>query len=1011
MRETIKMNRRFARKPLAIAVSAAIAGTALAVSMPSMAAEADDQVTEEIVVRGIRGSLSKSADLKRDSAGVLDAITAEDIGDFPDTNLAESLQRITGVAIDRERGEGKNVTVRGFGPQFNLVTLNGRQLPTNQGLSRSFDFGNLASEGVAAVEVYKSARADVPTGGIGSTINIVTTRPLEAPGLKATVAASAMRDHSRYEGTKTTPEVSALFSNTFADDTVGVSLSLVRQERESGGNTANVGAWHTFDGAVNNSWGCGDPANEAWGGIPAAPSDCNSWQATQTNRPEAGELYSVPQSIGYEIASYDRTRTNGQLMVQFQPSDAVRATVDYTFAELELARSYTNLSSWFNFDAQETTYTDGPIATPLIYKERLGNSDLSMASGYDAFVSKLDSVGLNVEWEVNDRLSLELDHHSSTSERKPDSPYGDSALLSLAIWDRDETTGYFGPGQELPILEVVMGEPISAANVQTTGSVFARNVSDMEIDQTRLSGTFNFDSSVIESVDFGIELSNVSNEAAFSAVQRDAWGSALGTPIGAIEDLLTPASMAGAFDQIPGGNDPRLQTEYFRFDMQAMITRMESLMASGDMVTFAGTMNNGDCGTGLCTSSDWLAQRFTEEESQAAYFQANLVGSLGGLPTATRLGLRYEKTDVESRALSPNYVGLDWVGGNELVANTAGTAFSQKSGDYNVFLPSLDFRVDVTDDVVARFSASKSMTRPDYLSIDGGRLINNPVRVTGGSGSGGNPGLLPYESVNIDLSLEYYYGEGSYVAAGYFRKKVENFIENQNVVEVIDSLPHPALGPLVDDARAAGISNSGEWLGWILGNRADADGVNVDAGRVSGVVGRDPGAPIDFSTPVNREETATMDGWELVLQHNFGSTGFGLIANVTLVDADISYDNTLDQFVDQFVLTGLGDTANLVAFYDKDGFSARIAYNWRDDFLGGIGQSQQFGGARNPSFTAAYQQVDLGVNYWINDNFQVYLDALNVTDETTHVYGRVDEQTLFAAQLGPRYNLGVRYKF
>ena len=206
-------------------------GAAIGVSFPSLAAEADNQVTEEIVVRGIRGSLVKSSDLKRDSAGVLDAITAEDIGEFPDTNLAESLQRITGVAIDRERGEGKNVTVRGFGPQFNLVTLNGRQLPTNQGTSRSFDFGNLASEGVSAVEVYKSARADVPTGGIGSTINIITTRPLEAPGLTATVAASAMRDHSRYEGTKTTPEVSALFSNTFADDTVGVSLSLRQGER------------------------------------------------------------------------------------------------------------------------------------------------------------------------------------------------------------------------------------------------------------------------------------------------------------------------------------------------------------------------------------------------------------------------------------------------------------------------------------------------------------------------------------------------------------------------------------------------------------------------------------------------------------------------------------------------------------------------------------------------------------------------------------------------------------
>jgi TonB-dependent receptor len=116
------------------------------------------------------------------------------MGDFPDTNLAESLQRITGVSIDRSRGEGSRVTVRGLGPDFNLVTLNGRQMPTTSGLGRSFDFGNLASEGISAVQVFKSGRADVPTGGMGATINIVTTRPLDAPGFRATAAASAMYD-------------------------------------------------------------------------------------------------------------------------------------------------------------------------------------------------------------------------------------------------------------------------------------------------------------------------------------------------------------------------------------------------------------------------------------------------------------------------------------------------------------------------------------------------------------------------------------------------------------------------------------------------------------------------------------------------------------------------------------------------------------------------------------------------------------------------------------------------
>ncbi|MFL3646474.1 MAG: TonB-dependent receptor plug domain-containing protein, partial [Cellvibrionales bacterium] len=156
-------------------LSSSIALVLSSVSAPGIAQE--EPTLEEIIVEGgIRGSLKRSMDIKRDSNGVVDAISAEDIGKFPDTNLAESLQRITGVSISRVRGEGSSVTVRGFGPEYNLVTLNGRQMPTHNRTSRSFDFGDLASEGVAGVQIYKTARADIPTGGIGSLINILTTR-------------------------------------------------------------------------------------------------------------------------------------------------------------------------------------------------------------------------------------------------------------------------------------------------------------------------------------------------------------------------------------------------------------------------------------------------------------------------------------------------------------------------------------------------------------------------------------------------------------------------------------------------------------------------------------------------------------------------------------------------------------------------------------------------------------------------------------------------------------------
>ena len=984
----------FRKSPVAAAVSLALAGAAVHAQEDAGGPAAQTGMIEEVVVVGIRQSLKRSMDLKRSRDGVVDAITAEDIGDFPDSNLAESLQRITGVSIDRERGEGARVTVRGFGPDFNLVLLNGRQMPTTSGLGRSFDFGDLASEGIAAVEVYKSGQANVPTGGIGSTINIRTTRPLESPGMKFTAAASGLYDTSTEEGKDLTPEVSALFSNTFAEDTVGIALSAVRQERNNGANTASVGGWRTFPGEVDNCW-CGVGPSE-WGGIPPA-GDPN-----QENRPGAGDLYSVPQNIGYELAEYDRVRTNGQLTLQWQPAETLVATLDYTYSELELERTYSNLSAWFNFGGQETVWTDGPQASPLVYTENLPNSDYSMGAGQDAWRTRNGSAGLNLMWDVTDRFTLEFDYHDSTARRKPDSPFGDSALLSMASFTRNRTTGYFG--EDLPVLELTLGNPLSPDDMIVTGSVFQNNYSKMGIEQGELAGNFNFDAGFVESIDFGVQLTEVNNRSAGSVVQRDAWGGV--TQTGAIADLLTPASAEEAFNEVPGGDDARRQVDFFVFDMAEVIARTESLMASGEAATFM-LADMGDCGTGLCTSSRFTSDRRTTEESVAAYAQVNMGTELGQMYIDLRLGLRYEQTDIASEALSPAYTMINWIAGNELTAVQGDPEFTELEGDYDMWLPNVDLKIDFTDSLVGRFSFSETMTRPNYGDIQGGQTINSLVRVDGGTGNRGNPNLLPFESTNFDASLEFYYGIDSYIAAGYFYKDVKNFIGISSVVEETFGLPHPALGPLAEEARAAtGSTDSGTLYSWILQNRPDAAGVDAANGIITGVAGRDPASPFNLTVPVNIEQ-ATMKGWEFVIQHTFGDTGFGAIVNATLVDANVGYDNF--SLLQQFVLTGLSDSANVIAFYDKHDFSVRVAWNWRDDFLAGTGQANV--GAGPPTYVAAYQQLDVSASYWFTDSMQVYVDILNLTDETTHVYGRDKAQTLFAAQAGPRYNIGFRYKF
>ena len=186
----------------------------LPLSTIAVAQDANEEETiEEVVTTGIKSSLKDAIDIKRSNVGVMEAITAEDFGKFPDGNLAESLARVAGVAIDRSNVEGEGVAVRGFGPELNLVTLNGRQMPTVPGQwggGRSFNFGDIASPGVAAVELYKSTNNSLPSGGIGSTINMVTTKPLNIDGTKFSLSAGMVDDSTSTEDL--TPEISLLYA-------------------------------------------------------------------------------------------------------------------------------------------------------------------------------------------------------------------------------------------------------------------------------------------------------------------------------------------------------------------------------------------------------------------------------------------------------------------------------------------------------------------------------------------------------------------------------------------------------------------------------------------------------------------------------------------------------------------------------------------------------------------------------------------------------------------------------
>ena len=954
----------------------------------------DERREDVVVVTGIRGSLMDSMGLKRDAQGVVDAITAEDIGKFPDTNLAESLQRITGVSIDRSLGEGSSVTVRGFGADFNLVTFNGRQMPTSTlgdgaspPSSRSFDFGNLASEAVSAVEVYKTSRASIPTGGIGATINIRTTRPLEAPGLRATVGVKGVLDESQLEDPDLTPEISGLYSDTFLDDRLGVAVSGSYQHRKGGVAQANVG-WR--DGYLGSS----DYADE-WGALPV-PGSWNYVDGIE-NRPGDNDVYAVPQNADYELADFDRKRVNGQLTLQYDFTNNLRATADYTYSRNKVEVNRSTAGVWFDHATTNSAWTDGPVAGPLYDTEFFGATDLAYSGALIANESENKSLGFNLDWQVNDRLNLVLDAHNSTADSRPTNKYGSSVNLGTTVYGISEQTINFE--NDLPVISFVSGpglpDPEDVSNRVGSGSSFRNATMRNEITQIRLMGSYEFDSQLIDSVDFGV--SNIDNQvdSAYGFIQTDSWGG-LGSPADYPDDLFEWVSLPDKFEGISGANDPNMLQGMYRFNFVELAELMEAQF---------GICSSPATGTPLGPDT-CLAYQSTDrdirEKSNSAFLQLNNGFNLFGNEANLSLGVRYEQTDLTSTALQLKPTGTTWSAANELYYTYDGTENDiVKENSYEHFLPSIDFDFMPLDYVKLRASYSQTISRPSYNELQSGIEYVVPFRVLEASGNQGNAELDPYKSDNIDVSAEWYYADDSYVSLGYFRKKVENFIGNGRIDQIVPDVYNPWNGPRADAARAAlgASATQDEIRNFIIANYPDT----LDAS--GNPIGLPEDAPILLRTniPVTSDQTAEFSGLEFAVQHLFGDTGFGVVLNYTLTDSDFGYDNTKPYNEPQFAVPGLSDSANIIAFYDKNGIQVRAAYNWRDEFLSA--------GGNNPFYVEAYGQLDVNASYEFDNGISLFVEGINVTGEDRRGHRRHQNNVYFMNQGEPRFAFGARKTF
>jgi len=952
------------------------------VGFPAAAQTASDTgAVETVVVTGIRGSLERSLDVKRNALGLVDAISMEDIGKFPDSNLAEALMRIPGVTISRAgtmggmatTGQATEITVRGFGPAFNETLFDGREIPSANG-GRAFDFSGLSADMVSALEVYKSPDSSLSAGAIGATVNVKYPKPFDKEGL--TIVGAASTSYAPNDG-RFTPTGNFLVSDTFFGGKVGVLVA---------------GAYSKLDTTqyqVSN-----------WGWIGQYIYPC---QYTSTCTPTdfaAGKDLTKPiwftQDLAIQRNQDTEERQNARVAVQFQPTEHLLVTLDGNYARDTVDENELQYAIWNNGDEMRNVKTSSNGT--IVDYTRSGPSDFS-SSEYLGVQQTYD-VGLNVKYDVDNHLTLLFDFDQSLSSLNPgdhlsavgmDVGYGSSTGgTNSANFEIVQPGGHslpyyknYGPnGDESLLLDTaIMGSHITAVTAQRN-----RNM----VNQVRAEATWTEENLIVKFG--GSYIANHYHMSYYDPFADGLWQawSGYGPDSGNATGVHMPSSIfkgTVSVGSIPGWNTVSMIPGLLKYSRTDAWAYLESLgiPTSGTPGTpgYIPGFNWGCClVNGKTTYTGMNANKLMGfdpgsfqqvfEDTYALYASVSTDASFAGMPLKVNAAARYEYTSVKASGIDQPLTGLAVMPGDP-------TAYLYTMGDetqttetnsYQYLLPNIDLNLQVTDDFHLRFDASRTLTRPNLNDLKpnksgwGGRKDALGV-------SGGNPQELPYLSDNVDISAEWYYAPNSYAAADVFVKSVSNFVVGGSSTLVLD-------------------------------------GTNGNPR----VIDPNTNSPAVFTLSQNvNGPTANVYGIELAWQHMFGDSGFGYQINGTIVQSDKPYDPT-NLTTNAFAVAGLADSANFVTFYDKNGFEIRFAANWRDTYIDHFGQGLSAGtmfGAE-PVIVNGTWTLDASTSYDITDNINVYFEANNLMDVAYSTRGRFTDQVLDVVSVGRRFTAGVHFK-
>lgn len=900
-------------KYISIAISLALLG-----SLPTSAAEtnvekkANDE-TEIINVVGIKRSMLSANDLKRNASVITDGISAEDIGVFPDGNVAEALQRITGVSIDRSGGEGRFVTVRGLGPEFNTVLANGRMLAT-ENAGREFSLDVLSADLINGAQVYKSSNAVLTEGAIGGTVDISTWRPFDIEGTRFIASGAATYDTNAEESDV---KASALYSNTFNDNSMGFLMSIAYSERTARLDKIFSDGYRDLD-----------------------------FDASQTQNGQAITGATTLAAQRFQVFNQDRERLGGTAVFQWRPNKNHEITIDGLFSLFDVADS--SFQAAYPLDAGRATgFSNVVVDENNIVTSATKDGRVDVIKGSNPRDTTTFQVGYNHEWQINDNLRLVGDIAYSKAEGKG---YGRDRFFIV----RADTEVSFTMANDFPL--ITTSQDLTDPSIWESHVVAkqGRDTSD-DILEAKLDFDYILDNAgVMQSLQFGVYYSE--REKAVNASQRGACATCYnGGKINYTDSsFFTPFAPSNYMSEV-GGNFTKQWIDFSYDDIPAFLLSEAALsqLSPEDRVSIEARIADG----GFEARPSPSRTTNVTEDSLAAYLQL----SLGADTWDALIGGRYIETDQVSTGQFQEITELvdildpDGFVENRTVTLSDPTSTSFKN-NYSEFLPSASLRMDLDDDgdLILRAGYSDTLTRPTISSLS--TRISYSTNVGAERVSASNPNLKPFKSTNYDLSLEWYFNDVGSLTFAAFKKELDSFL-------TVSTEPVTILGVQFGDTRPR---NGGE---------GDITGFEIAYQQIFDTLP----APFD---------------------------GLGVQTNYTNIDSSADFSNLGGS--EGLTLEGLSEhNANLVVFYEKEAIKVRLAYNYRSDF---INEAVSFIGG--PKSTDSFGQLDFRGSYNINENTQVFVEGINITNETLSQFYDLNKSLKSGYEdFGARYAVGIRTQF